>query len=126
MSKYRITLDGKTYEMEIELMNGSAPIAAPKKEEAPFKVAAPVKAAPAAAVQQPAAGNAVTSPMPGTILKVNVALGDTVQQGQSILVLEAMKMENEISAPKAGKIIALHVKQGDSVQGGDALFEIGE
>jgi len=130
MSKYRITLDGKTYEMEIELMNGSAPVAAPKKEEVPVKAAsvqaAPVKAAAAAAVQQPATGNAVASPMPGTILKVNVSLGDTVQQGQAILVLEAMKMENEISAPKAGKIIALHVKQGDSVQGGDALFEIEE
>ena len=130
MSKYRITMDGKTYEMEIELMNGNAPVAAPKKEEAPVKAAsvqaAPVKTAAAAAVQQPATGNAVTSPMPGTILKVNVSLGDTVQKGQAILVLEAMKMENEISAPKAGKIIALHVKQGDSVQGGDALFEIEE
>ena len=132
MSKYRITLDGKTYEMEIELMDGSAPVAAPRKEEAPAKAApvqaAPVQAAPAAAAPaaaQPAAGNAVTSPMPGTILKVNVSLGDEVQQGQAVLVLEAMKMENEISAPKAGKITALHVKQGDSVQGGDALFEIG-
>ncbi len=127
MSKYRITLDGKTYEMEIELMDGSAPVAAPKKDEAPAKAApaqaAPAVAAPAAA--QPAAGNAVTSPMPGTILKVNVSQGDEVQQGQAVLVLEAMKMENEISAPKAGKITALHVKQGDSVQGGDALFEIG-
>ena len=130
MSKYRITLDGKTYEMEIELMNGSAPVAAPKKEEAPVKAvpvqAAPAKAAPAAAVQQSAVGNAVTSPMPGTILKVNVSLGDNVHQGQAVLVLEAMKMENDISAPKTGRIIALHVKQGDSVQGGDALFEIGE
>ncbi len=131
MSKYRITLDGKTYEMEIELVNGSAPVAAPKKETAPAKAAAPaVQAAPAkaapAAASQPAAAGAVASPMPGTILKVNVAQGDTVQQGQAILILEAMKMENEISAPKAGKITALYVKQGDSVQGGDALFEIGE
>ena len=129
MSKYRITLDGKTYEMEIELMDGTAP-AAVKKEEpakaAPAAVpAAHVPAAPAA-VRQTAAGNAVTSPMPGTILRVNVSAGGVVQQGQAVMVLEAMKMENEITAPKAGKITVLHVKQGDAVQGGDALFEIGE
>ena len=130
MSKYRITLDGKIYEMEIEQIDGSASATLPKKAETPVK-AAPVQTAvpakaPAAAASQPAAGNAVTSPMPGTIIRLNVAEGDTVQQGQAVLVLEAMKMENEIAAPRAGKIIALHVKQGDSVQGGASLFEIGE
>ena len=126
MSKYRITLDGKTYEMEIELMDGSVPAAAPKA--AAPAVAVPAPAAPAAAAPAaPAvsAGSAVVSPMPGTILRVNVSLGDTVKKDQPVLVLEAMKMENEIVAPKDGAVTALHVSQGDAVQGGAPLFEIG-
>lgn len=127
MSKYRINLDGKTYEMEIERIDGSE-IAHSQPKAAPVKVSAPAPAAPAvkAAPAQPSGGNAVVSPMPGTIIKLYAAMGEMVKNGQPILVLEAMKMENEIVAPKDGKIVALHVAQGDSVQGGAALFEIGE
>ncbi len=119
MSKYRITLDGKTYEMEVELMDGSSP--APKQPAQPKQQEAQPKPAP-----QAASGNTAVSPMPGTILKVNYQVGDAVKQGSPVLVLEAMKMENEILAAKDGKITSLFVKQGDSVQGGAALFEIGE
>ncbi len=123
MSKYRITLDGKTYEMEVELMDGSSP--APKQPAQPKQQEAQPKAAPKPAPQA-ASGNTAVSPMPGTILKVNYQVGDAVKQGSPVLVLEAMKMENEILAAKDGKITSLFVKQGDSVQGGAALFEIGE
>lgn len=134
MSKYKITLDGKTYEMEIERIDGNAsvssqPKAAPVSAPAPVKASAPVKAAAPTAASPAAAqtgGNAVVSPMPGTIIKLLAAAGDTVKKGQAVLVLEAMKMENEIAAPKDGKIAALHVAQGDAVQGGAALFEIAE
>lgn len=125
MSKYIITMNGKKYELEIELADGSAaPITAEKTTSAPTP--APQSAKPAAQSVSSSGGSKVTSPMPGTILAVNVSVGDTVTQGQAVLVLEAMKMENEITAAKDGVIIALHVKQGDSVQGGAVLFEIGE
>ena len=126
MSKYRITLDGKVYEMEIERLDGSEAVQKKTPAAKPAQASAPVKPSPAAASTQPAAGNAVVSPMPGTIIKVYAAAGETVKKGQSILVLEAMKMENEIVAPKDGKIAALHVAQGDAVQGGAALFEMDE
>lgn len=123
MSKYRITVDGKTYEMDVELIgaNGAAvqPVA---------KAAAPVVSAPAAPAQaaKPAAAStgAVTAPMPGTILKVLKASGDAVKAGDVVLILEAMKMENEISAPADGVIGSLSLTEGSTVAGGDLLFEV--
>ena len=79
-------------------------------------------AAKPAAPKAPA--GSVSSPMPGTILKVNVAQGDTVQAGQTVLVLEAMKMENEIAAPKAGVIAQLAVQAGQTVANGEFLFSV--
>jgi len=119
MSKYKITVNGKEYEMDVELMDGSAPVAkAPSKVSKPAP--APVsKAAPAAAPK-----GATVSPMPGTILKVNVKEGDTVKVGDSVVVLEAMKMENDITAPKDGVVKALYVTGGQAVAKGDALFEV--
>lgn len=129
MSKYRIILDGKTYEMEVEKVDGSAVAAAkaaPKAAE-PVKTTEPVKTASKVQSSAPTTGgNVVKSPMPGTILKVFANAGDTVKKGQSVLVLEAMKMENEIVSPRDGKITALYVAQGNAVQGNDALFEVGE
>lgn len=126
MSKYRITLDGKTYEMEVELMDGTTPALSRKEAKTPVQpavTAAPVVTKPAAAL---VGGNTITSPMPGTILKVYVKTGEAVKEHQAVLVLEAMKMENEVTAPKDGTLTALHVKPGDAVQGGAPLFEIGE
>ena len=124
MSKYKITLNGKTYEMEVEAIDGSMPVAAPKATPAP--VAAP-KAAPAPAaapVASSSAAGAVNSPMPGTILKVNKNVGDTVAAGEAVVVLEAMKMENDIPAGKAGVIKSIAVAQGQAVAAGEFLFEV--
>ena len=123
MSKYRITLNGKTYEMDVEAVDGSIPAAAPKAAPAP-KAAAPVASAPAAAAPSSNAAGAVNSPMPGTILKVNFAAGQEVKAGEAVVVLEAMKMENDITAPKAGVIKTIAVNQGDAVAAGQFLFEI--
>lgn len=117
MSKYKITLNGKEYEMEVELMDGSAPAAkAPVKAEK--TVAAAAKAAPVSS------SGATVSPMPGTILKVNAKEGDTVKAGDSVVILEAMKMENDITAPKDGVIKAVYVSEKQAVAKGDALFEV--
>ena len=120
MSKYKITINGKEYEMDVELMDGSAPAV-----KAPVQASKPVSA-PAAAPKAPvaAAEGATVSPMPGTILKVNVKEGDTVKAGDSIVILEAMKMENDITAPKDGVVKALYVTAGQAVAKDDALFEV--
>ena len=132
--KYKVTLNGRTYEVEVEAGKAmlldeyeavvpSAPAAAPAAV-----AAAPVAAAPAAAPAAPAApvaGEAVTAPMPGTILRVNVTAGQAVKEGDLLVVLEAMKMENEIFAPKAGTIAQVLVNKGSSVDTGAALVVIG-
>ncbi len=126
MSKYRIKLDGKVYELEIERVDGGGQAAVPARAPKPAEPAVkPVQAAPAAEKAPEASESAVKSPMPGTILRVNAAAGDAVKKGQSVLVLEAMKMENDIAAPRDGKLTAMYVAKGDTVQGGAPLFEIG-
>lgn len=124
MSKYKITLNGKVYEMEVELSDGAMPVA-PKAPAAP-KAAPAAPAAPKAAAPAPVTGGAgsVTSPMPGTILKVNLKEGDQVNAGQAVVVLEAMKMENDITAPKAGVVKKIAVSEGQTVASGEFLFEV--
>ena len=113
MKKYKVTVNGSAYEIELEELTGAAPAAA---------TAAPVPTpAPAAA---PAGGEQVTSPMPGTILAINVAAGDTVKRGQVLMVLEAMKMENEIMCPCDGKIASVNTSKGASVESGTLLCVI--
>mgnify|MGYP002514885659 CR=1 FL=1 len=111
MKKYRVTVNGTVYEIELEELTGAAPVSAP--------AAAP---APTAA---PAGGEQVTSPMPGNILAVNVAAGDTVKRGQVLMILEAMKMENEIMAPKDGTVSQVLVQKGSTVDTGAPLVVIG-
>ena len=123
MRKFIINVNGKSYDVEVEEV-GAVASATPVQATAP--VAAP--SAPAAPVAAPAAnvaGTKAESPMPGTILKVNVNVGDTVTEGQAIMVLEAMKMENEIPAPVSGKVVSVNVKQGDAVETGTVLAVIG-
>ena len=129
--KYKVTLNGKTYEIEVEA--GKAMCLAEYEAIAPSAapVAAPVAAAPAAAPAAAAApamtvsgGEAVNAPMPGTILKVNVSVGQSVKEGDLLCVLEAMKMENEIYAPKSGSVAQVATSKGASVNTGDVLVVI--
>ena len=132
MKNYRITVNGTSYDVSVEeLSGGAAPVAAPVAAApvaAPAPAAAPVAApAPAAApaAPAPAAGGAgsvkVSSPMPGKILAVKANVGDSVKKGQVILILEAMKMENEVVAPEDGTIASIDVTVGASVESGDTL-----
>ena len=129
--KYKVTLNGRTYEVEVEA--GKAMLIDEYAAVAPVApvAAAPVAAAPAAPVAAPAAagvtvsgGEAVNAPMPGNILKVNVAVGQSVKKGEVLVVLEAMKMENEIMAPCDGVVAGVHVNKGDSVDSGKALVSL--
>ena len=115
MKKYRVNVNGTAYEVEIEEMTG-APAAAPV-------AAAP--AAPAAPVSAPAGGEQITSPMPGNILSANVAAGDAVKKGDVLMILEAMKMENEIMCPCDGKVVSVSVAKGATVESGTLLCVIG-
>ena len=126
--KYKVTLNGRTYEVEVE--HGKAMLVDEYEAIAPAPVAAapaaaPVAAAPAAAPAVTGAGEAVTALMPGNILKVNVNAGDKVKEGQVLVVLEAMKMENEIMAPKDGTVTQVVVSKGSTVDTGAPLVVIG-
>ena len=131
MKKYNVNVNGTAYEVTVEeVVGGAAPApvaAAPAAAPAPAPVAAAPAAAPAPApVAAPAgAGEQVKSPMPGNILSVNVNVGDTVAEGQVLMILEAMKMENEIMAPKAGKVTSVNVQKGATVESGTLLCVVG-
>ena len=128
LRKFKISIDGKEYLVEMEEIGGvpqpapvapqpTAPVAttetpAPAVEEAP---------APAAQPAAPAGADAMPAPMPGTVLKVLVNVGDTVSENQPLLILEAMKMENDIVAPQDGTIASINVSTGDSVESGAVL-----
>ena len=128
--KYIVTVNGVGYEVIVEetaynASTVSAPAAATAPAAAPAAAPAP-EAAPAAAPAAAAAGEgtAVEAPMPGTILKVLVSNGQAVKAGDTVVVLEAMKMENEITAPSDGTVTAVCVNQGDSVDAGKVLVTI--
>ena len=129
MRKFNITVNGQAYEVEVEEV-GSVQTAAPVRAAAAAPVAAPAAApkaaAPAAAPKAAAgAGEPVKSPMPGNILDVKVKVGDKVSNGTCLVVLEAMKMENEIPAPKDGTVTSVLVNKGATVAAGDVLVTIG-
>ena len=127
--KYKVTLNNRTYEVEVEA--GQAMLVDEYEAYAPTPAVpvapaanAPIAAAPAAESTSIAAGEVVKSPMPGNILKINVTLGQQVSEGDTLLILEAMKMENEVVAPKSGKIAQIIVSKGAVVETGAALIVI--
>lgn len=119
MKNYRITVNGTAYDVAVEELGAGA---APAVPAAPASKAAP--AAPAAPAPK-ATGNAgsitVESPMPGKILSVKASVGSSVKKGEVILILEAMKMENEVVAPSDGTVASINVSAGDAVEAGDVL-----
>ena len=118
MKNLRITVNGVAYDVQVEeLGEGVAPVVA-----APVPAAAP-KAAPKAAPGA-AGGTKVTAPMPGTILAVNVSVGQKIEEGQAVVILEAMKMENEIPAPASGTVASINVEKGASVETGAVLITL--
>ncbi|MCI6895937.1 MAG: biotin/lipoyl-binding protein [Gemmiger formicilis] len=121
MKNLIVTVNGVAYNVTVEEGTGApvaaaAPVAAPAAAPAPAPAAAP--AAPAGAT----GAVSVTAPMPGNILDVKVKAGDSVKAGDTLLILEAMKMENEISAPQDGTIASVNVRKGDVVNSGDLLI----
>ena len=122
MKRFHITVNGNTYDVQVEEANGAAPTAAPAAVTSPAPAAAPAPA-PAPVASAPAAGaEAINAPMPGTIVNVQVKAGDNVTKGQVLLVLEAMKMENDITSPADCTIASVNVSQGASVSTGDILI----
>ncbi len=136
--QYKITVNGKTYDVSVEEIRPvasnktvstivNAPVNTPKPAAAPApKPAAAPAPKPAAAPAVPIDENAISvkATMPGTIVSFNVAVGDKVQEGQVVAILEAMKMENEITAPASGEVKSIHVEKGSSVVEGQVILQI--
>lgn len=122
-----VTVNGKAYDVEIvgKEVKKAAPVAKPAAAPA-AKPAAPAAAKPAAApAAAPGEGTPFKAPLPGTINDIKVSVGQQVNVGDVVLILEAMKMENEITAEKAGTITSITVSKGDSVMEGTTMFTIG-
>ena len=122
--KYKVTLNDKVFEVEVE--EGRAVVLSQGVATAPAAPVAPVAPATPAAPAAPAApagsGEAVTSPLPGTVLEIKVSAGQAVKSGEVLVVIEAMKMENEIMAPKDGTVTGVATTKGASVESGTVLL----
>lgn len=131
MKNLRITVNGKTYDVQVEeLSEGSAvsapaaPVSAPAPAAQPAQTA-PAAEAPAAAPAASAEGEEILCPMPGTILSINVKAGEKISEGDVIVVFEAMKMENEIKAPRDCTVLSVDVSKDDTVETGTLIATIG-
>jgi glutaconyl-CoA/methylmalonyl-CoA decarboxylase subunit gamma len=134
MKRYSVTVNGQSYDVAVEEVGEQAAPPAPLPAPAPAAASAPPPLPSAPAVVAPAAAPAasagvagattIKAPMPGTLLSFRVAQGQAVKRGDVILILEAMKMENEIVASVDGTVAALRVAQGSSVNTGDALIDL--
>ena len=118
MKTYNITVNGQTYVVNVEeVVGGVAPAAAPAPAAAAAPAAAPAPAGAQGSIQ-------ISAPMPGTVVKVNVTTGAAVKKGDTLCVLEAMKMENEIKAPENGTVASVNVQSGASVSSGQVLITL--
>ncbi len=129
MKNYRITVNGNTYDVQVEELGASQAPVAPVAPQASAPAATPAPATPAPAPQASASaatgeGEKVTAPMPGNILDIKVNVGDSVAANQVVVVLEAMKMENDIVTPVAGTVTAINVTKGQAVNSGDVLITV--
>lgn len=130
--KFVVNINGRNYDVEVtEVTGGNQAAARPAEARTAqpaahtvTQAAAPAPALISAPAAPAAAGTKITAPMPGTVLKVNVELGDDVKKGDVLLILEAMKMENEIVASKDGIVASIHVAQGSKVAVGEVMVSI--
>ena len=128
MRMFKVVVNGNEYEVAVEEIKGeggSSPAPAAPRPAAPRPAPAPAAPKPAAARSGGGGSDTVVAQMPGTIIDIDVNVGDTVTRGQKLLVLEAMKMENEIVAPKDGTVNEICVTSGALVNAGDALVVLG-
>lgn len=131
MKQFRISVNGNAYDVQVEELGGaaapaaSAPAAPVSTPAAPAPVTPAASTVPAAASAAPVAGaETINAPMPGTVVNVQVKVGSAVTKGQVLLVLEAMKMENEIMSPRDGVVAGVHVNKGESVDSGKLLISL--
>lgn len=131
MKELLITVNGKTYEVQVEEVGtkpSAAPIPIPTPKSAPKVEPIPAPASPKPEVKPVSAGAAgkitIKSPMPGTIIDIKVNVGDTLKSDTVLCILEAMKMENEIMSPQDGVVVSVNTSKGASVNAGDLLFTI--
>lgn len=123
MRNFNVTVNGQQYTVTVEELDGNAtPAASPQPTVQPAQKQTPVTHAATAA--QVGEGTPLTAPMPGAIVEIKVQVGDSVRQGQSVVILEAMKMENDIPAPCDGKVTSITVKSGDTVESNQVLATI--
>ena len=124
MKRLRISVEGKSYDVEVELLDEGFTAPAPRASAGSARVSAPV-AAPVAPVAPAAGGEgSVTSPLAAVVVSVDVAIGDTVTEGQTVITLEAMKMNTIVSAPCGGTVSAIHVSASDAVEEGQAMVTL--
>lgn len=116
----KVTVNGTEYTVEWEKPVEEKPVV--KVKPATVKPVAPAASAPTAPTAAPVSGNTIKTPLPGVIIDVKVNVGDSVTKGQTVVVLEAMKMENNINADRDGKVTAIQVAKGDTVADGAVLI----
>ncbi len=119
---FRVVVDGQTYMVEVEEIKEEAGMAAPSAPSRPLAPAAPPAVKAEAAPSARPSGDTLTAPLQGTVLDIAVKAGDSVKPGDTLVVIEAMKMENEIVAPGDAVIDRIHVQKGDVVASGDLLI----
>lgn len=129
MKKFNVTVNGTAYDVEVNEVKAAAPAAAPKAAlaaaPAPKAAPAPAPAPAAAAAPVPAGAETVKAPMPGKILSVAVSAGQAVKKGETLLILEAMKMQNEIAAPHDAVVSEVRVSANQTVSTGDDMVVLG-